>query len=47
VSFGAALLFCLGWGVLTFNDTKEAHTELMGEIDLAKTELRKMGVTVD
>lgn len=41
------LLFRLGWGVVTFNDTKDAHTELMGEIDLARTELRKMGVSVD
>jgi dolichyl-phosphate mannosyltransferase polypeptide 3 len=47
VSFGALLLFRLGWGVLTFNDTKAAHAELMGEIDLARAELRRMGVTVD
>ncbi|KAJ4152505.1 hypothetical protein NW754_004301 [Fusarium falciforme] len=47
VSFGAFLLFRLGWGILTFNDVPEAHKELMAEIDQAKTELRKMGVTVD
>ncbi|PSR79553.1 dolichol-phosphate mannosyltransferase subunit 3 [Coniella lustricola] len=47
VSFGAYLLVRLGWGVLTFNDCPEAHKELMGEIEVAKTELRKMGVTVD
>jgi dolichyl-phosphate mannosyltransferase polypeptide 3 len=41
------LLFRLGWGVFTFNDTKAAHAELMGEIDLARAELRRMGVTVD
>lgn len=47
VSFGAYLLVRLGWGVLTFNDVPEAHKEIMGEIELAKTELRKLGVTVD
>ncbi|KAI5464900.1 Dolichyl-phosphate-mannosyl transferase [Mariannaea sp. PMI_226] len=47
VSFGAFLLFRLGWGILTFNDVPGAHKELMGEIDQAKVELRKMGVDVD
>lgn len=47
VSFGALLLFRLGWGILTFNDVPEAHRELMKEIDLAKVDLRKMGVDVD
>lgn len=47
VSFGAYLLVRLGWGVLTFNDVPEAHKELMGEIETAKVELRKLGVTVD
>ena len=47
VSFGAYLLFRLGWGVLTFNDVPLAHKELMGEIDLAKADLRKLGVEVD
>lgn len=47
VSFGAYLLFRLGWGVFTFNDVPEAHKELMGEIALAKTELRTLGVDVD
>lgn len=41
------LLFRLGLGVFTFNDVPEAHKELMGEIDLAKKDLRKMGVDVD
>lgn len=41
------MLFRLGWGVLTFNDVPEAHKELMGEIDQAKVELRKLGVEVD
>lgn len=47
VSFGAYLLASLGWGVLTFNDVPAAHAEIMGEIETAKVELRKLGVTVD
>ena len=47
VTFGAVLLFRLGLGILTFNDVPEAHKELMQEIDLAKTDLRKLGVDVD
>ncbi|KAI1074768.1 dolichol-phosphate mannosyltransferase subunit 3 [Whalleya microplaca] len=47
VSFGAFLLFRLGWNVMTFNDVPEAHKELMGEIDLAKADLRRLGVDVD
>ena len=47
VSFGAYLLFRLGWGVLTFNDVPDAHKELMGEIAQAKVELRALGVDVD
>lgn len=47
VSLGAYLLVRLGWGVLTFNDVPEAHDELMSEIEVAKGELRKLGVTVD
>ncbi|KAK2602030.1 hypothetical protein QQS21_004457 [Conoideocrella luteorostrata] len=47
VSFGAVLLFRLGWGILTFNDVPQAHKELMREIDLAKVDLRKLGVDVD
>ncbi|RYO97305.1 hypothetical protein DL765_011269 [Monosporascus sp. GIB2] len=47
VSFGAYLLFRLGWNVMTFNDVPEAHKELMAEIDLAKSDLRKLGVDVD
>jgi dolichyl-phosphate mannosyltransferase polypeptide 3 len=47
VSFGAFLLFRLGWGILTFNNVPEAHQELMKEIDLAKVDLRKLGVDVD
>ncbi|KAI0477108.1 dolichol-phosphate mannosyltransferase subunit 3 [Xylariaceae sp. FL0804] len=47
VSFGAFLLFRLGWNVMTFHDVPEAHKELMAEIDLAKADLRGLGVEVD
>ncbi|CZR61219.1 dolichyl-phosphate mannosyltransferase polypeptide 3 [Phialocephala subalpina] len=47
VSFGAYLLFKLGYGVFTFNDVPEAHAELMKEIDLARADLRTKGVDVD
>ncbi|KAK0615627.1 dolichol-phosphate mannosyltransferase subunit 3 [Bombardia bombarda] len=47
VSFGAWLLFRLGWGVLTFRDTPEAHAELMAEIQLARADLKAKGVDVD
>ncbi|KAK8191599.1 dolichol-phosphate mannosyltransferase subunit 3 [Phyllosticta capitalensis] len=46
VSFGAYLLFKLGWGVYTFNDVPEAHAELMAEIQQARKELRAKGVDV-
>jgi dolichyl-phosphate mannosyltransferase polypeptide 3 len=47
VSFGAFLLFKLGYGVLTFNDVPEAHNELMKEIEQARKELKAKGVSVD
>ncbi|KAI0017984.1 dolichol-phosphate mannosyltransferase subunit 3 [Xylariomycetidae sp. FL0641] len=47
VSFGAFLLFRLGWNVMTFHDVPEAHKELMAEIELAKADLRGKGVDVD
>ncbi|CAG9989582.1 unnamed protein product [Clonostachys rhizophaga] len=47
ISFGSLLLFRLGLGVMTFNDVPEAHKELMAEIDLAKADLRSLGVDVD
>jgi len=47
VSFGAYLLFKLGYGVFTFNDVPAAHAELMQEIDLARADLRSKGVDVD
>lgn len=47
VSFGAYLLLRLGWNVMTFHDVPEAHKELMAEIELAKSDLRQLGVDVD
>ena len=47
VTFGAYLLFKLGFGVFTFNDVPEAHAELMKEIDMARAELRTKRVDVD
>lgn len=47
VSFGAYLLFKLGWGVFTFNDVPEAHKELMNDINMAREELRAKGIDVD
>ncbi|KAI1152873.1 dolichol-phosphate mannosyltransferase subunit 3 [Nemania diffusa] len=47
VSFGAYLLFRLGWNVMTFHDVPEAHKELVAEIELAKTDLRRLGVDVE
>ena len=47
VSFGAYLLFKLGWGVFSFNDVPEAHRELMKEIEIARSELKTKGVDVD
>lgn len=32
---------------MTFHDVPEAHKELMNEIELAKTDLRSLGVDVD
>ncbi|TQS35809.1 hypothetical protein Golomagni_03757 [Golovinomyces magnicellulatus] len=47
VSFGAYLLAKLGYGLLTFNDVPEAHQELKLEIELARRDLRSLGVDVD
>jgi dolichyl-phosphate mannosyltransferase polypeptide 3 len=47
VSFGAWLLFRLGWGMITFRDTPDAYAELMDEIKQAKVDLRSKGVDVD
>jgi dolichyl-phosphate mannosyltransferase polypeptide 3 len=33
--------------MFTFNDVPEAHQELMAEIELAKKDLRTLGVDVD
>jgi dolichol-phosphate mannosyltransferase subunit 3 len=47
VSLGAYLLGRLGLGVLTFNDTKEAHEELVAQIEKAKQDLAGRGVGTD
>jgi hypothetical protein len=47
VSFGAYLLFRLGYGVATFNDVPDAHKELMLQIAQAKKELKAKGVSTD
>jgi dolichyl-phosphate mannosyltransferase polypeptide 3 len=47
VSFGAYLLFKLGYGLFSFNDVPEAHKELMAQIETARKELRAKGVTID
>jgi len=47
VSFGSYSLYSLGWGLFSFRDTPDAYEELMGEIALAKNDLRAKGVTVD
>ncbi|KAF1842092.1 dolichol phosphate mannosyltransferas-like protein subunit 3 [Cucurbitaria berberidis CBS 394.84] len=46
VSFGAYLLFKLGWGVFTFNDVPDAHKELMQQIAEARVDLKAQGVDV-
>lgn len=40
-------MFKLGWGVFTFNDVPEAYNELMGEIDMAKKDLKRQGISID
>jgi dolichyl-phosphate mannosyltransferase polypeptide 3 len=47
ISFGAYLLGKLGYNVMTFHDVPEAHKELMAEIEIARADLKKMGVEVD
>ena len=51
VSLGAYLLGRLGLGVLTFNDTKDAYAELMGNsdngIEGARKALKARGVSTD
>lgn len=47
ITLAAYLLGRLGWGVLMFNDTEEAYTELMAQIDQAKKDLDKRKVGWD
>ncbi|KAI8336778.1 dolichol-phosphate mannosyltransferase subunit 3 [Chlamydoabsidia padenii] len=44
MTFGCYSLGYLGWHILTFSDCPEAYTELMQEIQQAKTELTAKGV---
>jgi dolichyl-phosphate mannosyltransferase polypeptide 3 len=46
VSFGAYLLFKLGWGVFTFNDVPEAYKEIQAQILEARKDLISKGVDV-
>ena len=46
ISFGAYLLFKLGWGVFTFNDVPDAYAELQGQILEARKDLKAKGVDV-
>ncbi|KAK5952119.1 hypothetical protein OHC33_007006 [Knufia fluminis] len=47
ITLAAYLLGRLGWGVLMFNDTEDAYTELMSQIDQAKKDLDKRKVAWD
>jgi dolichyl-phosphate mannosyltransferase polypeptide 3 len=47
VSLGAYLLGKLGYGVFSFNDVPEAHEELVKQIEQARADLKKRGVSVD
>eukprot|EP00347_Sterkiella_histriomuscorum_P011786 403371101 len=44
VLFGSYALICIGWHMLTLSDCTEAHKELVGQIDLARADLRKKGL---
>ncbi|KAI9488022.1 dolichol-phosphate mannosyltransferase subunit 3 [Zychaea mexicana] len=46
VTFGSYSLGYLGWHVMNFSDCPDAYTELMGEIQLAKTDLTSKGVSL-
>ncbi|KAI5204829.1 hypothetical protein E4T39_03399 [Aureobasidium subglaciale] len=46
-SFGLYLVGKLGYNVATFHDVPEAHKEILAEIELARADLKKMGVDVD
>jgi dolichyl-phosphate mannosyltransferase polypeptide 3 len=46
ITFGAYLLFKLGWGVFTFNDVPDAYAELQGQILEARKDLKAKGVDV-
>ncbi|KAI5476065.1 dolichol-phosphate mannosyltransferase subunit 3 [Pseudohyphozyma bogoriensis] len=47
ITLGSYCLWELGMGVLTFGECDEAHDELMKEIEMAKSDLRSKGISVD
>ncbi|KAI6250201.1 hypothetical protein HI914_02123 [Erysiphe necator] len=47
VSLGSYLLAKLGYSLLTFNDVPSAHKELLSEIEIARKELKTLGVEID
>lgn len=46
ITFGAYLLFKLGWGVFTFNDVPDAYAEIQQQILEARVDLKARGVDV-
>jgi len=46
ITFGAYLLFKLGWGVFTFNDVPDAYAEIQQQILEARADLKARGVDV-
>ncbi|KAI9315293.1 dolichol-phosphate mannosyltransferase subunit 3 [Dichotomocladium elegans] len=46
VTFGSYSLGYLGYHIMTFSDCPDAYTELMGEIQQAKLDLRSKGVSI-
>lgn len=46
VSAGSYALFALGYGVVTLNDKPEKYTELMNQIEEAKTDLKNSGIAL-
>ncbi|SCV67726.1 BQ2448_5337 [Microbotryum intermedium] len=47
VTLGSYCLFELGRGIMTFGECNEAQKELMRDIDEARTELKKQGISID
>jgi dolichyl-phosphate mannosyltransferase polypeptide 3 len=47
ITLASYLVARLGLGVMTFNDCNDAYTELMGQIDTAKMDLKARSVGTD